>query len=202
MTRAVALVSAIAVLVMGLMSAEASSTKSGSAAKHVTETFEVDKTHASVGFSIAHLVISKVRGQFTDFTASLEVDGDHLHSAEATIQAKSIDTGNKDRDKHLQAADFLDVKQFPVITFKSTRIRGNTLIGNLTMHGVTKPVTLTYSLKGPIKDPWGNTKVGLEAKGTINRQDFGLTWSKALETGGLVVGNDVDLVIDFEAAKK
>jgi len=159
-----------------------------------------------VGFRVDHLVISKVNGEFKDYKATLHVDGKTLTAATAEIKVASVDTGIKDRDKHLLGADFFDAEKHPTITFtcKSTKKKAgkDVLVGDLTLHGVTKEIELAYELKGPIKDPWGNTKVGFAASGTISRKAFGLTWSKKLETGGLVVGDEVELLIDVEAAKK
>lgn len=165
-------------------------------------TYKADLSHAKLGFRISHLVISKVSGEFKAYDATLTLDGSSLVSAEAKIKADSIDTGVADRDAHLRNADFLNVEKHPELTFKSKAVRGNLLIGDLTICGVTKPVELKYTVKGPIQDPWGKTKIGFEATGQINRQDFGLTWSKALETGGLVVGDEVDLLIDIEFEKQ
>ncbi|MBU0679340.1 MAG: YceI family protein [Verrucomicrobia bacterium] len=169
------------------------------------QTYSIDKSHASLGFAVKHLVISKVRGEFRDFDGTLTLgDENALVSATAAIRAASIDTGNKDRDDHLRTPDFFAVANYPEITFasKSTEQRGgkDVLVGDLTLHGVTKEVALEYSLSGPITDPWGNTKIGFEASTVIDRTQFGLTWNKALETGGLVVGTDVEISINFEAA--
>ena len=171
------------------------------------ETYEIDAAHASIGFSVSHLVISNVKGNFDKFTGSIQLDekGEIL-TAEATIDASSIDTDNKKRDDHLRSPDFFEVKKFPEIIFsskKSMRRAGKMiLLAQITIHGVSKNIELPYTIKGPITDPWGNKKIGFEASTTINRTDFGLNWNKALETGGVVVGEEVELLIDFEAAKK
>ena len=172
-----------------------------------SDRYEVDPTHATIGFEVSHLVISKVRGHFKEYSASLLLDEDGtLLEAEAVIQTQSIDTGVKKRDNHLRNADFFDVSTYPEIMFKSTSIEeknGATLmIGDLTIRGVSKQIELPYKLLGPIKDPWGNTKIGLEASTTIDRTEFGLTWNKALEAGGVVVGDEVELQINLEAAKQ
>ena len=172
-----------------------------------SDRYTVDPTHATIGFEVSHLVISKVRGHFKEYSASLLLDeAGTLLEAEAVIQTKSMDTGVKKRDDHLRGADFFDVSTFPEITFKSTSI-GNrdgsgVIIGELAIHGVSKQIELPYKLLGPIKDPWGKTRVGLEASTTVNRTDFGLTWNKALEAGGVVVGEEVELQINLEATKK
>ena len=203
----VGLLAATTVFAFGIPNGQASDSKGsdakGSHAKmHKSDTYVVDNTHASIGFKISHLVISKVAGGFNDYEASLDVDGDHLHGASATIKVASIDTNNDKRDGHLRSPDFFDAEKFPEITFTATTIQSRTMTGDLTIKGITKAVALSYELKGPIRDPYGNTKVGFTATGTINRQDFGLTWSKALESGGLVVGDEVELHIDVEAAKQ
>lgn len=172
-----------------------------------SDQYIVDPTHATIGFEVSHLVISKVRGHFKEYSASLLLDeSGTLLEAEAVIQVKSMDTGVKKRDEHLGSADFFDVSTYPEITFKSTSVENrngaSVIIGDLAIHGVSKQVELPYKLLGPIKDPWGNTKVGLEISATINRTDFGLTWNKALEAGGVVVGEEVELQINLEAAKQ
>lgn len=171
-----------------------------------SDRYTVDPTHATIGFEVSHLVISKVRGHFKEYSASLTLDeAGTLLEAEAVIQVKSIDSGVKKRDAHLQSADFFDASTFPEITFKSTSVENRegagVMIGDLAIRGVSKKIELPYKLFGPIKDPWGNTKVGLEASATVNRTDFGLTWNKALEAGGVVVGEEVELQINLEAAK-
>ena len=171
------------------------------------QTFAVDKTHADVGFKVKHLVISNVRGNFTDFDANLELDADNkLVSADATIKVDSIDTNNEKRDAHLKGEDFFDAANHPDITFvsKSVETRGGTevIVADFTIRGVTKELVLPYKIQGPVNDPWGNTKIALQASTTINRTDYGLTWNAALETGGVVVGEDVELNIDVEFAKQ
>jgi polyisoprenoid-binding protein YceI len=177
----------------------------GAAVPALAADFQLDPAHSSIQFQVRHLGISKVRGEFTDFDASFSYEPGKPASwqAEATIQATSIDTQNEQRDTHLRSPDFFDVAEYPTITFKSTGIEmtgENTarLKGNLTIRGVTKPVVLDLETSGTIVDPWGNTRAGFSASGTINRQDFGLTWNKVLETGGLVVGNDVGIAIEIE----
>jgi len=170
------------------------------------DNYTADKSHAYIGFSISHMVISKVKGNFDAFEASLSLEDGKLTDAKATIQVDSIDTDNVKRDKHLKSADFFDAEQFPEIKFETKTIEAKNgtgvITGNLTLHGVTKQVSLPYTVKGPVIDPWGNTKLGFEATTTIDRTEFGLKWSQALETGGLVVGNEVDISIDVEFAKQ
>lgn len=173
-------------------------------------TWEVDPAHSSVQFAVRHLMISSVRGELHVFEAKASGDPAAPASAtiEATIKAASLDTRNEQRDKHLKSPDFLDVDKFPLITFKSTKIEtagaGKAKVtGDLTLHGVTKEVVL--DVEGPtpvIKDPWGNTKAGAHATVRINRKDFGITWNKALDGGGVMVGDEVEITIDVEAAKK
>jgi polyisoprenoid-binding protein YceI len=151
------------------------------------------------------MVINTVHGKFKDFTGTVSVDNGQVQSAQGNIQAKSIDTGIDRRDNHLKSGDFFDVEKYPTITFKSKRAekRGNdtVLVGDFTMHGVTKELSLPVTLKGPIKDPWGNNRIGLQARAKLNRRDYGLTYSQALETGGLVVSDEIELEISAEAVK-
>lgn len=162
-------------------------------------TFTADPTHGEAGFAISHLVISKVKGHFGKHDATLVLDDDgKLVSAEATMDVESIDTANTKRDDHLRSADFFDAKQFPAITFKSKSVTDSEIVGDFTIRDVTKEISLPYELKGPVKDPWGNTKLGFAASIVINRKDYGLTWSKTLETGGLVVGDEVEISVDME----
>ncbi len=172
--------------------------------------WELDPAHSSVAFAIRHMMISTVHGQFHTFSGT--ATGDPAKPAEAaieaTIDAASIDTGNEKRDAHLKSADFFDVEKFPKITFKSTKIESAgpgraKVTGNLTMHGVTKAVVL--EVEGPtatIKDPMGNTKAGAHATTKVDRKDFGISWNKAMDGGGIMVGDDVDVTIDVEAVKK
>ncbi|MCE9612777.1 MAG: YceI family protein [Lentisphaerae bacterium] len=186
-------------VVAGLQAAKADD--AAPAAPAVT-TFAADLAHSKVAFRVQHLMISKVSGEFKDYTGTLQLDGHTLVGAEAVIKAASIDTANAKRDEHLRSPDFFDVAKFETLTFKSTGVKGDTLVGDLTIHGVTKSVELKYALSGPVQDPWGNTKLGFEASGKISRADFGLTWNKALEAGGLLVGDEVDLNIEMELAKQ
>ncbi|MBU2502100.1 YceI family protein [bacterium] len=170
--------------------------------------YDIDTAHSSVGFQIKHLAISKVNGSFNEFSGNFVfVEGDPSQwSAEAVIQAASIDTGNKDRDDHLRSADFFDVENFPTITFKSTGVimtdaTEGVMKGALTMHGVTKDVELDLEFLGTVTDPWGNEKAGFSLSGKIDRRDFGLTWNKALETGGLVVDHTVKIMLEIEGNK-
>jgi polyisoprenoid-binding protein YceI len=170
-----------------------------------SDTYNIDPMHSSVGFSVQHMVINKVRGKFSQFTGSVVVDGKAIQSAKGTIQTGSIDTGIARRDTHLKSPDFFDATKYPTITFVSKRVEnkgGDTvLIGDYTMHGVTKELSLPVTLSGPIKDNWGGERIGLEAKTKLNRRDYGLTYNQALETGGLVVGDEIEIEINAEAVK-
>jgi polyisoprenoid-binding protein YceI len=174
------------------------------------ETWAIDPMHSNISFSVQHLVISKVRGQFNKFSGSISATGTDPSSVkiEATIDATSINTNQAKRDGHLMSPDFLDVAKYPTITFKSTRIEAAgdgkwKVIGNLTLHGVTKEVALDVSGPSPeIKDPMGNARRGASATITINRQDYGVAFNKTLDSGGLVAGNEVSISIDVEAVKK
>jgi len=173
------------------------------------DTYRVDPAHTSVNFSIEHMVINTVHGRFRQFEGSITVDPDNgnaLKGARGTIQAKSIDTDIERRDNHLRSSDFFDVEKFPTITFESTEVRKDgsdqVLVGKFTMHGVTKDVSLPFKLKGPIKGPMGNMIVGLEVNAKLNRKDYGLTWNKAIEAGGLMVGEDVTIQINAELVKQ
>jgi len=167
-------------------------------------TLAFDLAHSSVDFSVRHMVFAKVRGGFKKFNADVTID-DKTNvpvSVKAVIDADSIDTMNADRDGHLKSADFLDAAQFPTITFESTSVSGKpgslSIAGNLTIHGVTRPVTLAAQFAGEGKDPWGNERVVYEASAKINRKDFGLTWNQTLETGGVLVGEDIEITITLE----
>jgi polyisoprenoid-binding protein YceI len=173
-------------------------------------TWEIDPAHSSVSFSVRHMMISTVRGQFRSFSAKATGDPTAPASAtiEATIDAKTIDTGNEKRDGHLKSPDFFDVEKFPTVTFKSKKIESAAagkakVTGDLTMHGVTKQVVLDVEYPAAtIKDPMGNTKAGAHATTRIDRKDFGIVWNKAMDGGGIMVGDDVDVTIDVEAVKK
>ena len=171
------------------------------------ETYTIDKDHSNVSFTIRHLV-SKVTGNFDDFSGTINFDDKSptKGGADVDIKTASIDTRVDKRNEHLKSPDFFDVAKYPDMTFKTTKVTGSAkklkVTGDLTLHGVTKPVTLDAEFGGTTKDPWGNTRVGFSGKTKINRKDFGLTWNKAIETGGLMVGDDVDITLDIEAIKK
>jgi len=166
-------------------------------------TYEIDPAHSSVGFKIGHLV-STVRGEFNRFQGTIEFDQQKIENSSVTavIDASSIDTHIEDRDNHLRSADFFDVQKFPEITFTSKRIEGDKVIGELTMHGVTKEVALSYTFHGTLKDPWGKERAGFSGETAIDRKDFGITYNKVLDQGGLLIGNEVKVEIEIEAILK
>lgn len=167
-------------------------------------TYTIDRDHSTVGFKIRHL-FSRVQGQFNDFAGTIEYEPGtpEAWKAETTIQAASIDTNVEKRDAHLRSKDFFDAQAFPAISFRSTGVRDATpttakLDGVLSLHGVEQPVTLDVQIHGVGKDPWGNVRAGFTGTTQITRKDFGLTWNQTLETGQLLVGDEVDLVLDIE----
>lgn len=172
-----------------------------------TQTWNIDPAHSSVHFSVRHMVIAKVRGSFGKFSGNLTLDGADLAQARLTakVDVASIDTAEEKRDAHLKSADFFDVARFPEMTFTSTRVEGQgerfKVVGDLSLHGVTKPVTLEVERNGAGKDPWGNERVGFSAKGALNRTDYGLKWNQALEAGGVLVGEKVEIEIEVSAVK-
>ena len=174
------------------------------------DTWQIDPAHTNVEFSVRHMMISNVKGQFQKTSGTVDVNGKDPTSAkiDATIDATSINTRVDKRDAHLKSPAFLDVDKFPTITFKSTKIEADgpgkwKVTGDLTLHGVTKPVVLDVESTGtPVSDPMGNTRAGASATTKISRKDFGLSWNQPLETGGVMVGDEVAISIDVEAIKK
>jgi polyisoprenoid-binding protein YceI len=171
--------------------------------------WSIDPSHTDVGFAVKHLMISTVKGRFTDFDGTVELDPDHPAQGrvKVIIRAASIDTRNADRDAHLRSADFFDADRFPTLTFVSRRVEpldGGRLriVGDLTIRGVTREVPLEVVPGGAVKDPWGNLRVGYAATAVVNRADFGLTWNTVLEAGGVVVGEDVRINIDAELVRQ
>ncbi|MCH8511879.1 MAG: YceI family protein [Kiritimatiellae bacterium] len=158
----------------------------------------IDKDHAAVTFSIPHMVVSRTKGGFTEFDGTLTVEDDKLTAVNAVIQVKSIDTKNRRRDDHLRSDDFFDVENHPTMTFESTAVHADKIVGNLTIKGVTKEVELKYTFKGPVTDPWGNVRYGFNADTTIDRTDFGLTWNQVVEAGAMLVGEKVDITVSVE----
>lgn len=167
----------------------------------------IDPSHSSVEFAVKHLMISTVRGRFGDVVGTVTVEGDDPTTAkvEATIGTASIDTRSEQRDAHLRSADFFDVETYPELSFRSKRVErigGDfRLVGDLTIRNVTREVALDATFEGTGKDPWGGERAGFTAKTKIDRSDYGLTWNQALETGGVVVSNEIRITIEIEATK-
>jgi len=172
--------------------------------EQTTQTYAIDQAHTTVQFSVRHLMISKVRGRFGNVSGTVAVpEGSNVPTAvDVTIDADSIDTREPQRDAHLRSADFFDVANFPNLTFRSTKISGTQdaieIEGDLTIHGVTRPVVLHATFEGRGNDPWGNHRIGYEAHTTISRKDFGLTWNQVLEAGGVAVGDEVKIELGVE----
>ena len=173
-----------------------------------TTDWTLDGTHSRVGFSVSHMVVSSVSGRFKQFTGKVELDEANLTKSQVDISIKteSIDTDDAKRDEHLRSPDFFDAKKFPTLTFKSTKIakvggKKYKLTGDLTIHGVTKNVTLDAEISDAVKNPWGKMVRSVKLGGKIKRGDFDLKWNKALEAGGVLVGDDVTLDIQVEVDK-
>jgi polyisoprenoid-binding protein YceI len=174
----------------------------------LADTYVIDKNHSDASFQVRHMM-SRVRGQFNDYAGSVTVDPAKPEGAsvEFTLKAASIDTANDSRDKDLRSANFFDVEKFPEITFKSTKVKAAgkdkyDVTGTLTIHGVAREVTLPVQFLGFGKDPWGNEKAGFAIDTTLNRKDFGIVWNKTLDSGGVLLGDEVWVSINLEAAKK
>ena len=169
--------------------------------------FAIDVPHSSVGFSVKHLLISNVKGNFKDFSGTIMFDESDMtkSSVEVIIKTTSIDTDNADRDAHLRSEDFFHVEKFPEITFKSSAVKktddGFEMVGMLTMHGVSKEVTIPFEFLGRVTGPMGKERLGFEGYTKIDRKDFGITWNKVLDAGGLTVGNEVKIELNIEAVK-
>jgi polyisoprenoid-binding protein YceI len=171
---------------------------------YVAGTWDIDPVHSDISIVARHFVVSKVRGHFKEFSGTIVTGDDALSSSvNATIKAASIDTNNEQRDGHIRSADFLDVEKFPEITFASTGLQADgddfKLDGNLTLHGVTKPVTLDLELSGLGPDAYGGTRVGLSARGTVLRSEFGMSFHPVMESGGAVVSDKLEVRIEIEA---
>ena len=168
----------------------------------------IDPTHTQAGFAARHLMVTKVRGRFTDVSGTATIgETPETSSVEVELRAASVDTGFGQRDDHLRSADFFDVERYPTLTFRSTRVqrtgeRTFKLHGDLTIRGVTRPVTLDAEYEGVTSDPWGGQRAGFTASTEVNREDWGLTWNQALESGGVVVGKKVKIEIETELVKK
>jgi polyisoprenoid-binding protein YceI len=173
-----------------------------------TSNWNIDATHSGINFSIRHMVVSKVRGRFARFNGTVALDEVDLSrsAVEAIIDATSIDTGTPQRDEHLRSADFFDVERFPEIRFRSTRIERLAdnryrVVGDLTIRDVTRAVTLDVEYGGQAKDPWGNERAGFIASTSLDRKDFGLKWNQALEAGGVLVGDRVDIELEIQGVR-
>ncbi|HVW42667.1 MAG TPA: YceI family protein [Amycolatopsis sp.] len=175
----------------------------------LTGTYEIDPVHSRIGFVARHAMVTKVRGSFNEFTGTAHIDGENpaASSVQVAIKAASIDTRNADRDGHLRSNDFLAMDEHPEITFSSTEIKQTgeaefDVTGDLTVRGVTRPVTVPFTYEGTAQDPFGNTRIGLEGSVVINRKDFGVTWNATLETGGVLVSDKVTLEFEISAIKQ
>ena len=173
-----------------------------------TTHWNIDATHSGVSFSIRHMVVSKVRGRFAKYTGAVDIDdADMTRSVvEAIVVVSSIDTGTPQRDVHLRSADFFDVEKYPELRFRSTRIdkiddERYRVVGDLTIRDTTRQVSLEVEYGGRAKDPWGNERIGFVAKTVLSRKDFGLEWNQVLETGGVLVGDRVDVEVEVQAVK-
>ncbi|MEO7524553.1 MAG: YceI family protein [Ferruginibacter sp.] len=170
------------------------------------EKWIIDLTHSEIAFKIKHLMISNVKGQFRQFEASIYTTGDDFMSAEidCSIDVLSVDTNSPDRDKHLKSVDFFDAEQFPQISFTSNTVENvdkdgsYELWGNLTIKGISKKIKVDVEFGGVVKDPWGNEKAGFAINGKVNRKDWGLNWNAALETGGILVGEEVHISCEIQ----
>jgi polyisoprenoid-binding protein YceI len=170
--------------------------------------WNIDASHSSLQFSVRHMVITKVRGAFESYRGTLELDeGDDFapRKVSVVIDAASINTSERKRDEHLRSSDFLDVAAYPTLTFESRAIeragRRYRIEGDLTIHGVTRPVTLDAEFQGQGKDPWGGQRAAFSAKASIDREDFGLTWNQVLEAGGVLVGTKIEIELEVQAVK-
>ena len=168
----------------------------------------IDASHSTIGFQVRHMAISKTNGNFDDYTGSFNFEPGKPETwfCETVIQAASINTNNQKRDDHLRSDEFLDVAEFPTLTFKSTGVAMENdsegiLKGDLTIHGVTKPVELQLEILGTVTDPWGNERAGFSATVKINRKDYGLSYNSVMEAGGLVVGDEVKITLEIEGIK-
>ncbi len=165
--------------------------------------WNLDPTHSEITFKVKHMMISNVKGSFTDFSAQIEADDDTFKNAKttATIKTDSVFTNNTDRDNHLKSAEFFNAEQYPTITFESQTL-SDEVTGNLTINGITKSVTLDVDFGGVNVDPWGNTKAGFSFEGKISRKDFGLNWNATLEAGGVLVSDDVKIAGELQFVKQ
>ncbi len=175
----------------------------------LADTYDIDSAHSAAQFSVKHLMVTTVRGELGKVSGTVNYDpkAPDKSSVDVTIDVNGINTREEKRDAHLKSPDFFDVAKYPTATFKSKKVTAAgknkfKVVGDLTLHGVTKEVPLEVEVSDPIKDPWGNTKLGATATGTVNRQDFGVKWNKVIDGGGTVVSDNVAITIDVEMAKK
>lgn len=178
-------------------------------APKAAQVWQVDPAHSSVEFAVRHMMVSTVKGSFKAFSGSLTLDEANAErsSVEAEVEAATIDTGVADRDNHLRSSDFFDVAKYPKLTFRSRAVEAvgsdvGRLHGDLTIHGVTRPVAFDVSYLGEIRDPWGNRRRGYSAETTVSRKDFGMTWNQVLDAGGVLVGDKVKVTLNVEAVEK
>lgn len=176
------------------------------AAPAAAKTYTIDTAHSNVQFKVRHLGISTVVGNFNEFSGEIHYDPENVEAttASATIQIQSVDTNDAKRDNHLRSADFFDAENHPTMTFEGTKVSdvtkdGFKLHGDLTIRGITKPVVLDVETLGVIQDPWGSMRAGFSARTSVDRKDFNVNWNSVLDNGGLVVGNNVDIVLEIEA---
>ena len=169
--------------------------------------WNLDPDHPTIEFRVAHMIVSKTTGRFTDYAGFVDMDAEAstVKAIEVTIKAGSVNTNHEKRDAHIRNVDFLDVEHYPAITFKMKSYKkaaeGFIAVGDLTLHGATKEVILTGQYNGATKDPWGNTRAGFSAEGKLNRKDFGMVWNKTLDSGGLVVGDEIQIRLEIECIK-
>lgn len=169
--------------------------------------WNVDPEHSTIEFRVAHMVVSKTTGRFMDYTGFVDMDAEAgaIKAIEATIKTASVNTNHEKRDAHLRNHDFFDVENYPTMTYRMKSYKktadGYQAVGELTLHGVAKDITLTGNFNGVAKDPLGNSRAGFNAEGKVNRKDFGMVWSKTLDNGGLVVGDEVYIKLDIECIK-
>ena len=169
--------------------------------------YAIDGSHSQVGFAVKHMMVSKVRGRFADFDGTIHIADDPLQSSvEVNVRLDSVDTRDAKRDEHLRGSDFFDTESNKFMTFRSTGVRHSrgseyVVVGDLTLLGVTKPLELTVDFEGAAKDPWGNDRIGFSARGELSRDDFGVTYNAALETGGFLIGKKVTIELEVEAVR-
>lgn len=174
----------------------------------LAHTWTVDSAHSNLGFSVRHMMISNTKGHFNQFSGTAEINDKDLTKSTMTLEidTSSIDTGDAKRDEHLRSPDFFDASKHAKMVFKSTKIKragkGYKVTGELTLHGITKPVTFDATITQPVKTPFGTTVRGVNVTGTIQRKEFGMTWNKALDAGGLAVGDEVKIDVELELLKK